>query len=244
MLNYIYDGSFEGLLTAIYETYYRHEIPENILPEQNLQEQLLYKNVHIVTDIEKADKVYNSIREKISVSALQHVFYVFLSELAGAGTWIYQYLRFGWKVGREVDLYITDDRVLKIHTISRKVAVERHRMLGLIRFRYLEGDTYYAPIEPDYNIVGLVAPHFAKRFAGQNWIIHDVKRNLAAVYNQRGWIITDINVNSELNLEEKEKDYQTLWKQYFKSIAIESRVNPKLQRRCMPVRYWRYLVEK
>jgi hypothetical protein len=34
--------------------------------------------------------------------------------------------------------------------------------LGLIRFKRLEDDLYYAQIEPDNNIVGLLAPHFSR----------------------------------------------------------------------------------
>ncbi|WHH61021.1 TIGR03915 family putative DNA repair protein [Petroclostridium sp. X23] len=243
MLNYIYDGTFEGLLTAIYEAYYRRQVPEKIVSQHGFQQELLYENIYIETDDEKADKVYLSIREKISPQALQHVFYVFLSECDEAGTWIYQYLRLGWKVGRKVDMYEADDRVLAIHRMSRKVSGEAHRLLGLIRFRHVQGDIYYAPIEPDYNIIALMAPHFVKRFGAQNWIIHDIKRKLAAMYDQKNWIITDFIDNADMNFEETEVFYQKLWKKYFESIAIKSRINPRLQRRCMPARYWRYLIE-
>ncbi|MGE4282884.1 MAG: TIGR03915 family putative DNA repair protein [Clostridia bacterium] len=244
MISYIYDNTFEGLLTAIYEAYYRRQVPEEIVPEEGFQEKLFCQNIYIETDEQKADKVYQSIKKKISPQALQHVFYVFLSEMDGAETWIYQYLKFGWEVGRKIDFYEVDDRVLRIHKISRKVGGECHRLLGLVRFRLLSGEIYYAPIEPDNNIVALLAPHFTKRFAAQNWILHDVKRGIAAVYNKEEWIITELNIDQTLKLEEKELFYQQLWKQYFHSIAIEDRVNPRLQKRCMPMRYWKYLIEK
>ena len=244
MINYTYDGSFEGLLTVIYEAYYRRQMPENILPQENLQQHILCENVYIETQPQKADKVYDSIRKKISSYALRNVFYVFLSELEGVETWIYNYLRFGWQVGKKVDHYETDDRVLKIHAISRKVGGERHRMLGLVRFRQLHGDIYYAPIEPNYNIVGILAPHFYKRFSNQNWVLHDVKRSMGAVYNKREWVITEMDIKQELIYTQEELLYQKLWKQYFDSIAIKSKMNPVLQRRCMPARYWKYLIEK
>jgi probable DNA metabolism protein len=44
--------------------------------------------------------------------------------------------------------------------------------------------------------------------------------------------------------EQEEEFYQTLWKQYFKSIAIEGRINPRLQMQHMPKKYWKYLIEK
>nr|WP_315988235.1 DUF4130 domain-containing protein [Desulforamulus aquiferis] len=45
-------------------------------------------------------------------------------------------------------------------------------------------------------------------------------------------------------LQEKDNFYQELWKEYFKSTAIQGRKNPKLQKQFMPTRYWKYLIEK
>ena len=78
----------------------------------------------------------------------------------------------------------------------------------------------------------------------ENWVIHDVKRGIGALYNTREWLIQDIKIQDDLLLREEEEEYQQLWKAYFKSIAIETKINPKLQKRCMPMRYWKHLVEK
>lgn len=246
MINYIYDGSFEGLLTAIYEAYYRRENPDRIVDREDAQQNLFTHNVHISTNLVKADRVYRSIQEKISPYALENVLYAFLSEYEEMGTWIYRYLQLGWKTGEKVDLLIGDDRVLKIHEICRKVKFESHRMLGLVRFQALADsrNIYYAPIQPDHNIVGLIAPHFASRLSDQNWMIHDVGRNIAALYNQKEWIMTSLSTDKLPPVGEEEMAFQSLWKQYFQSIVIKDRINPKLQKRCMPMRYWRYLVEK
>lgn len=244
MIHYIYDGSFDGLLTSIYEAYYRKEIPERIIHRDDYQGSLLVKKIYIDTDNEKAKKVYDSIKNKISNRALRNVFYTYLSELEDSGIWIYQYLKLGWKIGRNVDLNLVDDRVLKIHKTRQSIDRERHFMLGLMRFKLIEGDIYYAPFEPKFNTIGLIAPHFAERLADQNWIIHDVNRGIGAVYNGEEWIIRDINIKKELRYGDEELAYQSLWKEYFKSITIKNRINPKLQRTNMPMKYWRYLVEK
>jgi len=243
MTVYVYDGSFEGLLTAVYEAFYRREKPDKIIQRNNLQMDLTAQYIYIDTDKEKSERVYNSIREKISVRALQNVYYVFLSEVEEAGTLIYNYLKFGWKVGPKVDLHMADDRVLTVLKIRRKVECEVHKMMGFVRFRLLEGDIYYAPIAPVHNIVELLAPHFAQRLADQNWVIYDERRNLAAVYNRREWVMTDTVPDRIPESGEGELLYQKLWKEFFNSIAISSRKNPKLQKRLMPVRYWRYLTE-
>ncbi|MGE5328499.1 MAG: TIGR03915 family putative DNA repair protein [Deltaproteobacteria bacterium] len=241
---YVYDGSFEGLLTAVYEAYYQSQPPDSIVSQTNYQENLLIKKILIQTDCLKADKVYDSIIKKISYEVLQKVYCVFLSELPESATMIYQYLRLGWKLGGKVNFYLSEQKVLDVHTVFKKVTKEKHRMLGLIRFRKIKGNIYYAPIEPDYNIIGLLAPHFSRRFNDQNFIIHDVKRNTAVVYNCSEWIISDFTANQVIALDNDEENVQSLWKEFFNSIAIKSKINPRLQKQFMPKRYWKYLIEK
>lgn len=243
MVNYIFDGTFEGLLTCIYEAYYRRQIPDRISCGDQ-QQDLLSRSIHIDTDNSKADKVLDSIRTKISEDALDHVFHAYLSEIEDIGIWIYRYLRLGWKVGPLLDSYLWEDEVAVVHKASRKVEWESHRLLGLIRFRELQGGIYYAPIGPDHNIVSLLAPHFAQRLSDQAWMIHDVKRDLAVMYNKKDWTIAVIRQKKALPLHGDELMFQKLWKEYYQNIAISGRRNPKLQRQHMPSRYWLYLVEK
>lgn len=117
-------------------------------------------------------------------------------------------------------------------------------MLGLLRFRELQSGIFYAPMGPDHNIVSLLAPHFAKRLSDQPWMIHDVKRDIAAIYDRKDWTIALIRQKKALPLHGDELEFQRMWKQYFKSVAISSRRNLRLQKHFMPSRYWRYLVEK
>jgi probable DNA metabolism protein len=249
MINYIYDGSFEGLLSAIYEAYYSDKKPDKIVPARDFIDNFLYTNIFIETDYEKYRKVYVSIQSKISDLALEHIYYAFLSETEDSSTFIYEYLRFGFKIGKAIDFHLTDQRVLNIHKAASKVTSENHRLLGLIRFKKIKGDVYYASIEPDHNVLSLLAPHFKDRLSDQRWIIHDLKRNLAAVYNKRNWIIehlyskTSKPFNASL-IREVDMDFEDLWKLYFKHISIESKKNIKLQKQHMPKRYWYQLTEK
>jgi probable DNA metabolism protein len=244
MIHYIYDGSFDGLLTAVYEAYYRGDNVENIVPEDSMEENFLVQNIFIPTEGERASKVYRSIENKISREALRRIFYVYLSELPRHGIIILKYIQLGFKLGAQVDLNLSNDIVLMMNNIYAKVSREQHRMLGLLRFQELENGIFYGVIEPDYNITGLIAPHFASRIRNENWIIHDVKRGIGVFYNKKEWVIRNIKSTDSLIIKEEEEEYQELWKEYFKSIAIENKINPKLQKRNMPMKYWKYLVEK
>lgn len=244
MVVYVYDGTFNGLLSAIYDSYHNKPVPEAMSCKENLQFNLLDSYEYVIHDPVKANKVYCSIYERISEDALRNAYNVFLSEVPDCGTLIYDYLKFGWKVGCKVDQYLTDDRVFKVHEISRRVGYETHKMLGFVRFKLLEGNMYYAPLRPDNNVVELLAPHFVDRLADQKWIIHDVRRNIAALYNKKDWLVTDFTDEDIPAAACDEYGYQRLWKEFFNTVAIAGRENQKLQRQFMPRRYWRYLTEK
>lgn len=102
MITYIYDNSFEGLLTSIYDSYYNKPAPGKIACKQEYVPDLLSETVHIKTDSSKSQKVYNAINCKISHDALIYVFYAYLSDSIGAANIIYKYVRLGFKLKRKL----------------------------------------------------------------------------------------------------------------------------------------------
>jgi probable DNA metabolism protein len=244
MLIYVYDGSFEGVLTAVFEAFYRKEIPDSILMEEGLQQEILASYLYIQTDPAKSDRVYSSIWSKISEEALRNVYHVFLSEDPEAATLIYRYLKLGWKIGGKVDMFLSNDTVFKIMEINRRLGFEVHRLKGFVRFKQVVGGIYYSSISPDNNVVELLAPHFSERLSDQSWIIHDIKREIAALYNMKEWIVSEFSADDIPDITDEEKLYSKLWKRFFTTLEIPSRTNSKLQRQLLPRRYWEHLTEK
>ncbi len=70
-----------------------------------------------------------------------------------------------------------------------------------------------------------------------------MKRKKAAVYNGSSFIITDINFNINIEKSDDEKFYTNLWKEFYKTISVENRENPKLKRNMMPKKYRKYMTE-
>jgi probable DNA metabolism protein len=242
---YTYDNSFEGFLTCIYESYYGKEKPEEILSKNDYVPNLIYNTINIETDTAKSDKVISAISKKISSTSLRNIFYVYISSVPGSDTLLYKYIRLGFKLGKDVDIHLHNDIVLDIHRIIRKVTFESHNMLGFVRFKEIGPNMYYASIEPDHNILSLLAPHFSQRLPSQNWIIHDLKREVAAFYNCEEWIIAEFKREEAKRFEDSNHSniYEVLWREYFNSTAIKERKNPRLQSRLMPRRYWNHLTE-
>lgn len=244
MINYTYDGTFEGLLTAIAESVSTNEIPENIFKLENNQGELFAQQHHIKTNSEIAQNLLKQIRQRGELIA-QTVIYIYLAELPNYEKDLLEYIRLALKHGNRINSNHGNQHVRNILRITQKVTFETHRLKGLVRFREMRDGTYYAPLEPDHNILQLLAPHFAKRLGNQKWLIHDLKRGIAVSYDKRK--TTHGELQSNFNMQDfyaaDEQKYQDLWQTFYDNIAIKERINPNLRSQFMPQRYWKYLVE-
>jgi len=241
---YIYDGSFDSLIHVCGELLGKGIVPEDICTEDSAAELLFGDRIHLSCNAIHGQK--EGAVEKYSPSLYSYLCAAYLSEADRFEMTLFNFLSAVKERGIQVVENLSDERVLAAHRLSQKVYCERHRMLGLLRFSELSDGTYYAPFEPDHNIAGLVAPHFARRLAKQNWIIHDVSRGIGAIYrmDSRRWSLFDVDESSPLRYSEQELEYRKIWKRYYKEIAIPERKNPSCQKRFMPARYWKYLTER
>ncbi len=245
MITYTYDGTFDGFLTCVYEGYYNKLKPEDIVAQKRFEPDLLTEEIYIPTDYEKSSKVFLAVKTKISAEALQKVFHVHLSEVKGSEMLLLNYLKLAFKIGKDIDLHLHIDTVRETLALERKVTWEAVRMLGFIRFEAIAENMYYSQIEPDHNIISLTADHFAERLSNQNWIIHDIRRETACIYNRERWMIVALTREDGKKLLARNNFYlyENLWKDYFETIAIQERKNIKAQKGHMPSRYWNNLTE-
>lgn len=242
-MTYRCENSFEGILTAVFEAFRLHEDPE-ILVQGGMQQLSLEGGERIIlTDAGKAERVYRGIERKISPDALQQMYAAWLGEVPDVPGLILYAVRSGLRDGPRVMEQLQDPALFRLNDRYRRVMKEVHFFLGALRFIRTKSGLYHAGYEPDGNITGLVAPHFAERLSDQPFLIHDLRRNLCAVYDGNEVILAAAPPGLEKGAVDAEEDFERLWQRYFKAIAIESRINPKLQRGFLPKRYWRHLPE-
>lgn len=243
MIIYFYDGTFEGLLTSIYDGFYANTPPTIICTKYEYEVDFLSEVINIETDPLKYKKVQNSIVTKINPLCLNNLYYVFLSNKENKGMLCFKYLKLAFKIGADIHNYLHNDLVKEVDSIRKKVSSESHLFIGLVRFSYINEKFLYASIEPDNNILEFISPHFQRRFPCEYWIIHDIKRGVASIYNTISWEIVEMDIKSYNELKNYTDDFHTLWKNYFTSTTIKERINPKLQKGKMPRRYWNQLTE-
>lgn len=134
-----------------------------------------------------------------------------------------------------------------VHSAAGKTRREYHRLLGLLRFKPSSEGPLVARCAPDHFVLPLFSKHFKLRFTSSSWAIMDEKRNLIllAIPPELPYVAQYDNNKAPFPPQEGllPDEIEALWRGYHKALCIESRINPKLQRSLMPVRYWKYLTE-
>jgi probable DNA metabolism protein len=116
-------------------------------------------------------------------------------------------------------------------------------MYGFVRFEELEDKTLYAKIETKFNVLPFLGRHFYKRLSTSDFIIHDIKRNLAFVKSNKDAQIRSVASFEAPTLSQEEEHFKRLWKVFFQSVAIKERENKKLQQNFVPLLYRTYMSE-
>lgn len=241
---FLYDNTFEGLMTSIYECFYCEVKPQGIYGRDEFDVPLLLDEINEVsTDEIKFKKVRDAIVDKIDLLCLKKIYLVYLSNHKEKGMLIYEYLKTAFKLKEDVHYFLNIDSVRTVDEINKRVNGECHKLKGFIRFNCIEDKFLYSSIEPDNDVLELLAEHFKKRFANEYWIIHDVLRQKGIVYDGSSYEIVEMKNDIYESLKNHKDEYLDLWRTYFKSTTIEERRNLRLQRRMMPKRYWKHIFE-
>lgn len=252
---FLYDATFGGLLTAVFEAYSRRTFPDVLLPEEEPLP-LFYDEVFtVLTDEEKSGRVWRGLQKKLSSTALACLAQCWLAEEPETPMLLFRYIRKVIDAPRSIETNFADPDVLAFSRMWKRVDWERLRLIQFIRFQKAADGTFFAAVEPEKNAIPLVIGHFKDRFADQRWLIYDIKRAYGYYYdlkevrevtfeedNRAEHLVT--GMMDESLMDKDEKLFQSLWKAYFKSICIKERLNPQKHRQDMPVRYWKYLTEK
>ena len=245
-LEYVYDGTFDGLLCCLYAHVYE-EAAQAILSETDAGQYGLAPRKKLETRSREAGRVAAAIENKISQNCLRRCYRAFLSEEPEREMDILDYVFYGFAKGKDVDLLHGDPIVRRIDVLNHKVNREVERMLGMLRFSLIRDTAnrpvLYAHFAPDCDLIQLLMPHFLNRYRREPFIIHDVKREKAAFSAEGRWVMRPLPRDYSPEYTPDEEACRALWRRYFTNAAIQERVNPRGQKNFMPKRYWQHLVE-
>lgn len=214
---YLYDGTLEGLFTAVFCAFERHEVPTDVCREADYQPRLSQLAITIETSLQKADRVRAGILRACGRRGYRRVRRAALSDNPSAGTDVYRFVAFAMaenakrpchgcprrgtcrsafcsprqsscpKVVGRLIDDVTNPAVKPVHKLSVAVNRECEHMRQFIRFQELEGGLFYARCNPKANVVPLIMDHFAERFNVQPFIIYDENHAIAGISEGGDW---------------------------------------------------------
>ena len=203
-------------------------------------------NPTLFDNIIKLNINYNKdIIKNINKMVLKYIIDVFLSNNLNKEIIIYYFYKNYLKYGIKVIYMYNLNCVNHVIKISKYVRNEAHKYKGFIRFKELENKVLFAEIEPVNNILPLISKHFKKRLCNEYFIIKDNTYGLICIYAKNNLEILsqeEIIINTEIYSKDEEK-YQNMWKCFYNTISIKSRLNERCRMNFMPKRYWKYLIE-
>ena len=233
---YLTEETRDGVLTALLAAWGDEEAV--LLPKD---ERPLGPCVEVVPDPQKAQKALCRFQE-LDGGCVREIDRLLRCGDEGHMQAAFRYLLLIAKRGGPVRGMLSHPDVLKAEQALRRVAHEIDRMKGFVRFRESASGALYAPLSPDNDIVDLLARHFAKRLPEYPFVLHDVKRKKAAVWDGEHLFLAPLQ-QAEVMLSADEEGWQKLWKTYFTAVNIPSRERIRQQNGYLPKRYRKFMTE-
>lgn len=252
MTEYVFDESWTGLLTAVFEHFERRDQVSRVVLASAYQPSMFGAARVIERDEQKAARVAAGLARHLDAADRRKLFCTFLSGLPDAANILFGLIVRIFSGETNIMDNYGDEAVLYVAQTAKSVERERHRMKAFIRFQQSADGMFFAVVEPDFNVLPLILSFFRSRYADQCWLIYDVRRRYGLYYDRQQ--VTEVYIDLQEVMPEakslatafasEEGKYKLLWQDYFKSTNIAARKNMKLHLQHVPRRYWKYLTEK
>ena len=237
---YYYDGSFDGLLSCIFDTYACREEPVSICPEAEAIPTLFAART-VATDTQHARRVLRKVAA-CSPRALELLHKGFLTCLPERELHLYRLVVKLLRDGPAFLRNFSDETLHPVAAAVRHLEGEAHLLKGFVRFSDL-GGVLGGEIAPKNRVLPLLRPHFCARYQGESFFLYDRTHREALFYAGGKSVIRPLEDFQMAPPDEAEARYRTLWKRFYDTIAIRERENPRCRMTHMPKRYWGTMTE-
>lgn len=256
MTVYVCDADFAGILCGVYDAWMSLKGHDCVrLKLRGIWEdmELFCEYVEVETTAEKTGKVIQAVCGKLSQEVYKKIYVASMSQDTDRADKIYRFLVQAFRRGPGILDQLQIPECCEIFNMCRNVYNENHLLVEFLRFSQTAGQILVARIGPKNDVLTLLAPHFADRLPGENWIIYDENREKAAVHPKgKEWILVTHPLREQdgcgiwqlcLEQETDQQEYEDLWLTFFDTIAIRERKNPVCQRNHLPLRFRPYMTE-
>ena len=176
---YRYDGSFEGFLCCVFDSYVNKERPSEFQDETHLV-QTLFPVRWVGTDPRHARRILVSL-EKIDPWAQELVAKGFLTCAPDREMLLYRFIRALYDVGKPLLRQLSDEAVWPLLKAVRHLDGEVHLLKGFTRFSDFEG-VLAGEIRPKNRVLPLLRGHFCDRMYNETFLLYDRSHREALVH--------------------------------------------------------------
>lgn len=257
---FICENSIDGIFSGIYRAYASRYGHNNIrLTTQDSLDtyELFCEYEEIPVDMGNSHKIADTLRSRLgqeTYSDICHAISAYESSKdrkrnINKAEAVYKtvVLALAMKDGSRILEQLGNPYVNRVFQLWRSSSNEAHHLLGFLRFSELEHGILFSRIHPKNNILPILAEHFTDRLPMENFIIYDETHKTAALHKcGSGYILAEVpNADEDFmnRFSEKEMEFRQLWGEFVHTIAIEARLNPKLQSQNIPKRFWKDTIE-
>lgn len=242
MIRLIFDGTFPGLLTALWISCKKNYDTKAIISIDIFSENFLYEDIFVETENSIFESCYNAIQKKFSKNIIQNFYNLFVSLENKDSIDLLIYLKLLSHYGSNPDP-LNSPQLIELRKSYDSMLKEVHRWKGLMRFKKISNEIYYSNYIPSYPITFLISSHFSDRFPTSSLIINDSKRNEVAIYKNSNWEFTSFSKEVLNSLDNHEDNFEELFKVFHQNVSIKERTSISRQMRFIPKKYWSCLPE-
>lgn len=250
MTIYRCEDSLEGVFTAVYQAYEEKRDHEDTWLSLTDDPVLFAEDVYVKPDRDKTGKVIRTLRQRFGMENYISLCMALASEDEEKAQAVYRTIVYGLR-GRSCQGHLFDNLanadIHRAFSLARSVGTEVGHQKQFLRFQELENGILFSRIGARYDVLVFLMPHFADRLPIENFVIYDEKRDLFGIHPAgKEWYLFqggEAGYRIPLSFSAEESRYQELFRQFCRTITIESRKNSQLQRGMLPLRFREYMVE-
>ena len=237
---YHYDGSLDGFLSCVFDSYAHREIPAGFSSGED-GVYTLFDSRAVPTDPDHAARVLRKITS-LSPEAAILLRRAFLTCLPEKELRLFRLIAKLLQEGPGFLRDRSDETLFPVIRAVQHLNGEVHLLKGFVRFSDL-GGVLGGEIEPKNRVLPLLGGHFTARFHNERFFLYDRTHREALFHVPGQSVIRPLADFQMAPPDAAEARYRLLWKRFYDTVAIRERENPRCRMSQMPKRYWGTMTE-
>ena len=181
---YVYrcEDTLESILTAIYRVYEEHRPKNEVLLALDGESRLFATQIYVEADNVRSEKVARTLCERFGREEYERICLALTAPEPGKAQAVYRTIVHGLEGRGHIFENLGDAEVCKAFKLARSAERECCHLEGFLRFEELESGVLYAQVKPKNHLLSFLMAHFSDRFPEEDFLIHDVGRNLVGMH--------------------------------------------------------------